>query len=60
MVKVFCDSPWSVGWLVAGVRPPGLSATFVVKGTFLLKPGAPAEPDPKPDIVSGDVNEDDD
>jgi len=60
VVKLYCDPPWSVAWLVSGVRPPGLSATFVVKGTFLLKPGAPAEPDPKPDLVSGDVNEDDD
>ncbi|HEU4338562.1 MAG TPA: DUF2169 domain-containing protein, partial [Planctomycetota bacterium] len=60
MVKYYCDPPWSAAWLVSGVRPPGLSATFVVKGTFLLKPGAPAEPDPKPDLVSGDVHEEDD
>jgi uncharacterized protein YjbI with pentapeptide repeats len=58
--KIFCDPPWSVGWLVSRVRPPALSATFVVKGTFQLKPGAPAEPAKKAEFVSGDVHEEED
>ena len=45
--------------MVTRVRPPGLSATFVVKGAFLLKPGGPAEPAPKPELISGDVHEED-
>ena len=48
MVKLFCDPPYSAGWFVHRARPPALSATFCVKGAFLLKPGAPAEPAPEP------------
>jgi uncharacterized protein YjbI with pentapeptide repeats len=60
VATIFCDAPWSVGWLVSRVRPPALSATFVVKGTFLLKPGGPAEPAPKAEFISGNVHEEED
>lgn len=38
------DTPLRIAWLVSRVRPPDLSATFLVKGTFRIVPGRPAEP----------------
>jgi uncharacterized protein YjbI with pentapeptide repeats len=60
VVKLFCDPPYSAGWLVSRVRPPALQATFVIKGAFVLNPGAPAEPAPEPALVIGDIQEGDD
>lgn len=59
-MRIFCDAPYSVGWLVTRARPPALSATFVVKGSFLFKPGAAAEPAAEAAPPSGDVEEGDD
>src|SRR6185295_10392090 len=60
LVKLYCDPPYSAGWLVSRVRPPALQATFVIKGAFVLKPGAPAEPAPEPALVIGDIQDGDD
>jgi len=46
--------------MVTRVRPPGLSATFVVKGAFVLKPGGAADPAPKAELPSGDKHDEDD
>ncbi|HEY3225739.1 MAG TPA: DUF2169 domain-containing protein [Planctomycetota bacterium] len=59
-MRIFCEPPWSVAWMVTRVRPPALSATFVVKGAFVLKPGGPAEPAPKAELPSGDKHQEDD
>ena len=42
-MKIENDTSLTLGWLVTSLRPPELHATFVVKGTFRLKPGTEAE-----------------
>lgn len=59
-MRVYCEPPYSVGWMVSGLRPPTLSAVFFVKGAYLLKAGAPAEPAAEPAPVSGDVHDGED
>ena len=42
------------------VRPPEWSATVIVKGSFALKNGGPAQPLPEPLPLMGDVHRDED
>jgi hypothetical protein len=42
------------------VRPPEWSATVIVKGSFALKNGGPAQPLPEPLPFMGDVHRDED
>lgn len=59
-MRIFCDPPYSVGWLVTRVRPPALSATFFVKGAFLLKPDGAAVPAEEAALPAGDIHEGED
>ena len=55
-MRIFCDPPYSIGWMVTGLQPPALTGTFFVKGSYLLKPGATVEPAEEPALASGDVH----
>src|SRR5688572_12747208 len=59
-LRIFCAPPYSIGWMVTGLQPPSLTGTFFIKGSFLLKPGAPLEPAEEPVLASGDLPEGDD
>ncbi|MBI2900523.1 MAG: DUF2169 domain-containing protein [Planctomycetes bacterium] len=59
-MNVLNDSGLTVGWVVGKVPPCALSATLLVKGTFDLKPGAPAVAAPKQDLLSGERHDNDD
>lgn len=41
-MQVFNTTPYSIGYLLGRVRYPAPSLSVVVKGTFALRPGAPA------------------
>jgi uncharacterized protein YjbI with pentapeptide repeats len=51
------ESGLTPGWLIGFVPELKLCASFALKGTFQLKPGAPAELSPKQDDLEGDVPE---
>jgi uncharacterized protein YjbI with pentapeptide repeats len=53
-------TPFQAAWLEGKIQPPKSSATFVVKGCFDLKPGAPALPSALQAEFSGDVHVKDD
>ena len=59
-MRIFTDGTVVVGWIVSKIRPPQWSATFIVKGTYRLRPGLPAAPFDEPDPLSGDTYVDDD
>lgn len=54
-MRAAADPPLSMAWLVGKFFRPELSATFIVKGTFTLKRGAPAEPLKEAEHCCGDV-----
>lgn len=49
------ESPFKAAWLEGKIRPSRTSATFVVKGTFDLKPGGPVPVSVHPLEFSGDA-----
>ncbi len=55
-MRLVVDSTVTTGWLVSKIRPPQLSGTFFVKGTYRLRPGAEAIPHEKPLPPGGDVH----
>ncbi|HXX95311.1 MAG TPA: DUF2169 domain-containing protein [Planctomycetota bacterium] len=59
-MKYVNATPFPVAVLPGKVRPPEWSATLIVKGSFALKPGAPAQPLAKPVDFMGDVHRDED
>ena len=61
-MKIENDTSLTLGWLVTSLRPLELHATFVVKGTFRLKPGEVAEllPAEEGDFPTGDEYTEDD
>jgi uncharacterized protein YjbI with pentapeptide repeats len=61
-VQIHNPTPLALGWLVAKVTPPTHTLTLVVKGTFVLAPGAAASPAAEPDRepLQGDASWDDD
>jgi len=54
------ESPTSFAWTVVKIRPPAWTVTFVVKGTFDLRPNQPAIPSAVPIPPCGDEYTDDD
>ncbi len=58
-MKILNDSGMSFGWLVGRVPPHKLCSTFVVKGTFELRPGSSAVLTDEPDVLQGDIPEED-
>lgn len=56
-MRVFNDSGLSIGWCSSRVPPHGRTATLIVKGTFRLVPGAPAERAEEQPPLTGDVPE---
>lgn len=59
-MELINETPLKAAWLPGKIRPPSHSATILVKGTFELRPDAPAVPAPKPLLPTGDENEDED
>src|SRR5262245_46951474 len=61
-IRLVNDTGFQVGWFVGRVPPHRLSATFVVKATFLLSHGgvAVAAPPKEQAFLSGDLHRDDD
>jgi uncharacterized protein YjbI with pentapeptide repeats len=57
---IFTDNTVTVGWIVGKIRPPQWAATFIVKGTYRLRPNEPAVPAEEPESLAGDVHWDDD
>ncbi len=61
-MQLLNQTGFRAGWLIGSVPPHKLCATLIVKGTFRLKPGAPAEPLPEDDQphLTGDTHVDED
>ena len=60
-MRVATDQAVLVGWTVSKIRPPRYAATFVVKGTFKLRPGLPpTQEDVELETLGGDIHWDDD
>ena len=57
-MEVLNRTPFKVAWLPAKRKPPQWTATFLVKGTFRLRPGAAAETAEEQSELSGDVHVD--
>ncbi len=57
-MKIRNETPLTMAWFVCATNPPELSATFVAKGTFRIRPGGVAEPVPgdENDFPLGDVH----
>jgi len=53
-MKIKNSTPLSLGWMVSKIRSQDLSATFIVKGTFDLRPNGPAKVREESDPLSGD------
>lgn len=54
------ESHHQIGWMVGQIRPPAVSVTFLVKGTYDLRPGGAATPAEEPEPLSGDLHFEDD
>lgn len=54
------ESGFQAAWTLGQIRPPSLSATFVVKGTFDLVPDGIARPCEAQDLLTGDEPFDED
>jgi uncharacterized protein YjbI with pentapeptide repeats len=60
-MRIAFDDFLTLGWMPSKIRPPQLSLTLFVKGTFKLIPGGPAVPvDEEPEFPLGDVFWDED
>ena len=53
-MRVHNDTRLRPAWVVASLDPPQLSATWIVKGTYRLKPGASATEVDEPGFPDGD------
>ena len=60
-MRIAFDDFLTLGWMPSRIRPPQLSLTLFVKGTFKLVPGGPAVPvEEEPEFPLGDVFWDED
>src|SRR5262245_27171924 len=59
-MKIVAEPGLAIGWIVSGIRPPQLSATFIAKLACKLKHGAAATREEKPEQLSGDRHDEDD
>jgi uncharacterized protein YjbI with pentapeptide repeats len=60
-MRIATDETVLVGWIVNKIRPPQLAATFIVKGTYKLRPGQPATREGvELEPFAGDVHHDED
>lgn len=55
-MRIVYDEPLRPGWVVTKIRSPHLSAAFLVKGTFSLKPNEPAVAAEEPEPPTGDMH----
>jgi uncharacterized protein YjbI with pentapeptide repeats len=59
-MKILSDESVSVGWVVTRIKPSEHTATFIVKGSFQLKPNGVAEPLEEALAIEGEVSHKDD
>src|SRR5712671_7403557 len=60
-MRIATDETVLVGWTVSKIRPPQYAATFIVKGTYKLRPGQSATQEAvELAPLGGDVHWDDD
>src|SRR5512140_3607432 len=54
-MKIYSQGSLSIGWVSGRFFGKALTTTFVVKGSYALRPGAPAEPLDEPLPVDGNI-----
>src|SRR5262245_3245486 len=59
-MRVLTDNSVAVGWIVGKIQPPQWAATFIVKGTYHLRRNESAAGAEEPELLVGDIHQDDD